>query len=126
MGRPTSVSIWAVVGLAFGWFLQLVLLASMFAGTDLSLFFGQALVIGIVDVTLSFCAAVFTDSIFSFVVGYTFPFLLAAVINTLSLLSIRGIFFWWGFATAVFLIGFIGGLGGRKFRKRSDRRTAHK
>jgi predicted membrane protein len=75
---------------------------------------------------LSFCAAVFTDSAISFVVGYSIPFVVLAASNTFallySLLNIRVMLFWWGLAAIIFSIGFAGGLLGRSLRKRHARR----
>lgn len=121
MSRPTTVSIWAVVGLILSGFFIPAFFALLGAGTGLSSYCGLALIIGIVDIVLSFSAAVFTDSALSFVVAYSIPFVLVAASNTFallySLLDIRVILLWWGLAVVIFSIGLAGGLLGRFVRR---------
>lgn len=128
MNRSTSISIWSVIGFILGGFLLQVFFALLFADTGLPSYYGQVILIGVVDIILSFCAAYFNGKSLSFVVGYTTPFVLLALFNTISLLYVRsvpshikGILFSWGCTAVIFLIGFAGGHIGLSLGKRRNR-----
>ena len=118
MSRPTTVSIWSVVGLILGGFVLLVFIAVL--GTGIPLYYAFVPIITI-DIVLSFCIALFTNSVTTFVVGYSIPFVFVAASNTFallySLLDIRVILLWWGLAVVIFSIGLAGGLLGRFVRR---------
>ncbi len=125
MSRSISISFWFIIGFILGAFLLQVLFALLFAGAGLPFYYGDAILIGIAGITLSFCAAYFNGKFLLFIIGYTLPFALFALFNTVSFLyvqslplNIRVVLSWWGFATLIFLIGSAGGRVGKSLRKR--------
>ena len=119
MWRSSSISIWSVVGLFLGGFFLLVFIAVL--GTGISLYYAFVPIITI-DIVLSFYIALFTNSVTTFVVGYSIPFVFLATINLFDLLysfsHIWGLVFLWGLAIMIFIIGFAGGLLGRFVRRK--------
>lgn len=121
MNQQTSISIWSIIGFALGGFLLLVFTA--FSAIGLPPYYAVATIIG-ADFVLSYCAAVFSGSAGSFVIGYSMPLILVAVSNTIalsySLLSVRVALLWLGFAALVVSVGFASGhIGCAVARRRS-------
>jgi hypothetical protein len=110
--------IWSIVGFVLGSLLWFVFFGHLLAGTGWSSYKRDGIIILSTDLVLAFFAASFSDIVASFAVWYSLPFVLWAIVATFSLSNIKGVAFWWGFAAAVFGVGFAGANGGKISRHR--------